>query len=48
MTDRQTDDDTYPDAEADARREATLKQMLRTPHKPHQPTKRKPKESQGK
>jgi hypothetical protein len=27
--------DTYSEAETDARREATLKRMLATPHKPH-------------
>ena len=30
-------DDTFSEAETDARREATLKVMLTTAHKPHQP-----------
>ena len=41
-------DDTYSEAETVARREAALKRMLATPHKPHQPTKTKGKESQPK
>ncbi|MEQ1883290.1 MAG: hypothetical protein ABL878_20235 [Burkholderiales bacterium] len=37
--------DTYTEAETEARREAALKRMLATPHKPHEPLKprRKPK-----
>lgn len=30
-------DDTYSEAETEARREAALTRMLATPHKPHQP-----------
>ncbi|WP_281375458.1 hypothetical protein [Sphingomonas jinjuensis] len=30
-------DDAYSAAETEARREAALKRMLATPHKPHQP-----------
>lgn len=41
-------DDTYSEAETVARREAALKRMLETPHKPHEPIKRKAKESQPK
>ena len=29
--------DTYNEAETEARREAALKRMLATPHKPHKP-----------
>jgi hypothetical protein len=29
--------ETYSEAETDARREAALKRMLATPHKPHKP-----------
>ncbi|MDR7154918.1 hypothetical protein J2W40_001736 [Sphingobium xenophagum] len=31
-----TDDDTYSEAETEARRETALKRMLETPHKPHE------------
>jgi hypothetical protein len=34
-------DDTYSEEETVARREATLKRMLATPHKPHKVMKRK-------
>jgi hypothetical protein len=37
MSDTNSKDDTYSEAETDARREATLKVMLATPHKPHKP-----------
>ena len=39
-------DDTYSEAETVARREAALKRMLATPHKPHKASPAKPKESQ--
>lgn len=32
--------DAYPEAETEARREAALKRMLATPHKPHKAAKR--------
>lgn len=32
-------DKTYTEAETEARREAALKVMLTTPHKPHKPVK---------
>jgi len=41
----QTDDDTYSEAETVARREAALKTMLATPHKPHEPIGKKRAES---
>ena len=31
------DPETYTEAETEARREAALKRMLATPHKPHKP-----------
>jgi hypothetical protein len=31
------EEETYSEAETDARREAALKRMLATPHKPHAP-----------
>jgi hypothetical protein len=34
---RKISDEHYPEDEAVARREAALKRMLATPHKPHQP-----------
>ena len=37
------DDDTYSHEETVARREAALKQMLATPHKPQKAGERKPK-----
>ena len=42
-----TDDkhDTYSDVETAARREAALKRMLATPHKPHKANGKPPKES---
>jgi hypothetical protein len=33
-------EETYSEAETDARREAALKRMLATPHKPHKESKR--------
>jgi len=39
------DDETYSDAETERRREAALKRMLNTPHKPHDPLKSKSKPS---
>jgi len=36
-------DETYSEAETEARREATLKKLLETPPKPHKAKKRKPK-----
>jgi hypothetical protein len=35
MTDTPKSDDTYSEEETVMRREATLKRMLATPHKPH-------------
>jgi len=40
--------DTYSDAETVARREAALKNMLATPHKPHRASGKKRVESQEK
>jgi hypothetical protein len=37
MADPIKDGDTYSEAETVARREAALKRMLATPHKPHRP-----------
>jgi hypothetical protein len=37
--------ETYSDAETDARREAALKRMLATPHRPHKASKGKRAES---
>jgi hypothetical protein len=37
MTDTDQQQDTYSEAETEARREAALKRMLATPHKPHKP-----------
>ena len=41
-------EDTYSEAETVARREAALRTLLTTPHKPHQPSKATGKKSQGK
>lgn len=35
--DQKRDDETYSEEETVARREAALKRMLTTPHKPHKP-----------
>lgn len=44
-----TTDDSYSEAETDARREAALKRMLATPHKPHKATTgKRPKQVQSK
>jgi hypothetical protein len=40
--------DTYSEAETEARREAALKRMLATPHKPHKASRGKRQESQSK
>jgi len=40
--------ETYSEAETEARREAALKRMLATPHKPHKDSKVKGRESQSK
>ena len=37
--------DTYSEAETEARREAALKRMLATPHKPHKASGKRRKES---
>ena len=37
MVDYPKSDETYTEAETVARREAALKRMLATPHKPHKP-----------
>lgn len=41
-------DDTYSEAETVARREAALKSLLTTPHKPHGDSKAKDKNPRGK
>ena len=41
----QNSEDTYSEAETVARREAALKRAFATPHKPHQPSKAKAKDS---
>lgn len=38
-----TPNDTLSEAETEARREATLKRMFATPHKPHKATREKKK-----
>jgi hypothetical protein len=43
-----TDPETYTEAETDARREAALKRMLATPHKPHSASGKPRKESRKK
>ena len=48
MSNLKSDNDTYSEADADARREATLKHMLTTPPKPQERIKGKRKESQEK
>lgn len=48
MTAQSNGDGTYSEAEAEARREAALKQMFATPHKPHKASKKDDKESRGK
>jgi hypothetical protein len=41
--------ETYSEADTERRREAALKRMLATPHKPHEPKgKRRKESSQGK
>ena len=47
-TDQKLEEDTFSEAETVARREAALKRMLATPHKPHKASRGKPKESQSK
>lgn len=44
----QKQDDTYSEAETEARREATLKTLLATPPKPHKASKGKGRESHSK
>ncbi len=39
-----TEDETYSEAETEARREAALKRMLATPHKPHEASGKRRKE----
>jgi hypothetical protein len=41
-----TPEDTYSEAETVARREAALKNLLSTPHKPHRDSKKTRRESQ--
>lgn len=41
-------EDTYSEAETAVRREAALKNMLATPHKPHKASRKKRVESQEK
>jgi len=41
-------DETYSEAETEARREAALKKLLATPPKPHKGSNKKAKESQSK
>ena len=48
MPSSQTDSETYSEAETVARREAALKRAFATPHRPHQPSKVKAKESRAK
>jgi hypothetical protein len=49
MTDTdQNEGDTYSEAETVARREAALRNMLATPHKPHSASKKGRRESQVK
>jgi hypothetical protein len=43
MAKSNTEAATYTEAETEARREAALKRMLATPHKPHKPSRDKPK-----
>jgi hypothetical protein len=40
---RKQSDDSFSEQETIARREAALKRLLTTPHKPHQPIGKKPK-----
>jgi hypothetical protein len=44
----QSKDETYSEAETEARREAALRNMLATPHKPHKASKKGGKESREK
>ena len=41
MNDPKPESETYTEAETEARREAALKRMLATPHKPHKTTEKK-------
>lgn len=45
MPNSDPESDTYSNAETEARREAALKRMLATPHKPHEASKGRRKES---
>jgi hypothetical protein len=45
MTDPDQESETYTEAETEARREAALKRMLETPHKPHKAEKDSAKRS---
>jgi len=45
MTDTEQKIETYTEAETEARREAALKRMLATPHKPHEANAKRRKES---
>mgnify|MGYP007106206732 CR=1 FL=1 len=40
MAESDKETETYTEAETDARREAALKRMLATPHKPHEKLKK--------
>lgn len=48
MTDTNHKNDTYSEAETEARREAALKNLLATPPKPHKASKKGGKESRQK
>jgi hypothetical protein len=48
MIDTKKDSETYSEAETEARREAALKTMFATPHKPHSASKKGGKESRKK
>lgn len=45
MSDTKKQEGTYSEAETEARREAALQRMFATPHKPHEASKGRRKES---